>query len=50
MPRGCLVGSMPHSYASSLARFHRFGPDRAPMTSEKTAKKAASAARIRIGT
>src|SRR5215469_5464458 len=44
------VGSMPLSYASSLARFHRLGPASAPITSEKTANTAASAASTRIGT
>src|SRR5229473_833439 len=47
---GCRVGSMPHSYASSFARFHLFGPASEPSTSEKTAKTAASAASTRIGT
>src|SRR6266568_7845204 len=50
MPLGCLVGSMPHSYASSFARFHRLGPASDPITSEKTAKTADSAASTRIGT
>src|SRR5260370_37242058 len=44
------VGSMPLSYDSSLARFHRLGPASAPATSENTAKNAASAACTRIGT
>src|SRR5262245_4625640 len=44
------VGSMPLSYDSSLARFHRLGPASAPATSENTAKNAASAASTRIGT
>src|SRR5215467_10224512 len=42
-PTGCGVGSMPHSYASSLARLKRRGPTSGAMATENSANSAARA-------
>src|ERR687892_756518 len=48
-PAGVGVGSIPHSYASSLARLYRFGPISVAMTTEKIAKPAPRAPSTRMG-
>src|SRR3954471_24828587 len=48
-PAGVGVGSMPHSYASSLARLYRFGPISEAMITEKIAKPAPRAPSTRMG-
>src|ERR671938_373200 len=49
-PIGCGVGSMPHSYASSLARLNRRGPTIGAIATQNTANAAARANSPTIGT